>query len=163
MKKVLLAVSVLALVGGSHAAFAQSGESFPSSGGYRVSAQDEARLNEGMQRSGEIQLRRMGMAPETARDGIWATMHKPYSPCARAIRRLTAEDDMQNMRPDLRDTGYNEGLIVHIEQSGLCNRDRVKKSAPPPETPLQKREREEWKHAGVYVSPGFKALQQQSH
>lgn len=142
--------------GGAHLAFAQKGESYPSSGGYRVSAEDEARIDATLQRRGEIQLRRMGVSPQTARDGIWATMHKPYSPCARAIRRLTAEGDMQDMRPDLPDTGYNEGLIIHIEQSGLCNRDRVNKSKPPPETPLQKREREQLNNHFGYVSPGFK-------
>ncbi|MXV35729.1 MULTISPECIES: hypothetical protein [unclassified Saccharibacter] len=75
-----------------------------------------------LQAEGELHLRRMGMTPETARKGIWATSHKPNSACTRYILQLTGDYD----------GGFREAydsdqdLIIHIERSGVCERRNLK-------------------------------------
>lgn len=105
----------------------------------------EAYLNE----RGRIQLQQMGMTPDMAQKGIWAATHRPNSECAYYIHQLTADADMQRIRPDLPDTGGNTLIILKLEQSHMCDSGQVEKSITPPETPLQRREKEQLRHSHV--------------
>lgn len=120
MKKALLAVSALALVGCSHAAFAQSGMDI---------------------RRGRmaINLRQAGMAPDTVRWAVWASEHKPYTACA---QRADTIDGMMNSSSGDQ-TGYIPATVIQIEQSGVCRQSVLEHAKPPRQYLEEQKKRDE--------------------
>ncbi len=70
----------------------------------------------------EQNLRRLGVSEATARDGLWAVVHRPRSQCAQYIRQLTADAKGASeafVQSDQR-------LVVYLENSGICERQSLR-------------------------------------
>lgn len=129
MKKVVLALSALALVGCSCSAFAQS-------------AMDIRRGRMA------INLRQAGMPSEMVRWAVWASEHKPYTTCAQYADRI---DGMMNS-PSGDQTGYIPMTIIQMENSGVCRQTVLAKAKPPRQYLEEQKKRDElFSHAHTYI------------
>ncbi|MCT6856120.1 MULTISPECIES: hypothetical protein [Bombella] len=86
-----------------------------------VAAHHRGHSEQGLQFD-EQNLRRLGLSERTAKDGLWAVVHRPRSQCAQYVRQLAADAKGASeafVQSDQR-------VVVYLENSGICERENLR-------------------------------------